>query len=1261
MAISPTCPRCGASLRPDERDCTRCLLDAAGAGNEEERIFQAALRHEPDRRNAFVQQATEGDPELREAVEMLLAGHAEAGGDPDDAGPVYGDFSDAEVPSAAEEPGLQIGHFRLIRRVGEGGMGTVWQADQTAPVRRTVALKVIKWGMDTRDVVRRFQRERRTLALLNHPNIAQVYEAGSTATGRPYFAMEFVAGPPITEHCRKAGLDLPSTLRLFRDVCAAVEHAHQKGVIHRDLKPSNILVADGVPKVIDFGLARATQESGSGSLLTRATQAVGTPAYMSPEQARTAGTDVDTRTDVYSLGVVLYEVLTGSPPFDPERLAKSDLAGVQRILQEEDPPTPIVRARSSRRNVTAPAEEQALPPLTGGDLDKVVMKALRKDREQRYPSAAAFSDDLQRYLDGEPVSAVPPTFRYRAARFIRRHRGAVAAAGTVLAALVAALSVSLVQTHQARVALAGEVRAREEATFTVADMYLRSGLAAAETDSPNHAALWFANAAIIGARDAERTAANRRRAAAWREDSFTPVRAIDTGYEYLQSISWNPRHPAVVVQASGLPTAQVWDLEREQPWAPGEQSRIVSAAWDPTGDRIALLHPDGGIVLREYPSGKELARLAEVDGESAAWDPKGRWLAVGRLLWDWRTGEQRRLPAIAGRSSFSHDGRFLLIRWEDLAGICDTAAPSHFLHDPMPCPPRGAAGFLGDGEHFVLGAPGGGLRIHRSTTGEVVGDHPATGEEADSGNPVALSPDGRWIARNSAPVLDRTAGKSATFPNRQGYSTTAAFSRDGTLLAQGGYDRRLELWSVPDGRFLGQVGHHHSAVLSVEFSPDGRFIASGENGLLRVWRIQKPKLVSAIRHDATTRATLSPDGRWVVASGHGHPNNTSRSTRVHEIRTAQPAGPELKADGWILDARFGPSGTQLALAVSTIAGRPDSGTGPTGGTGNVQLWDFAAGTRLSDPIPMPSEPRSLAWHPSGRLLGVLCAGGQGIEIDVQTRTLRELFHLEVNPDEARTANSGECTYSPDGRIFAAWGFHEKIQLFDRDNARELIPSHERLSTTLALSFHGNTAVRAVGASEMQIRFHDTSTGAASPPAIPYVGWPFVSRFNETGELLLTGGGGGLAQLWLWKEGRLACPMLPHADAILAACFVPGKPWVITGSQDGIVHFWDGRTGMRLRPPLRRDGSISGLEVTPDGRTLVVSGWFDRDFELVDLTAAFPEPDLDPEGTRLLSEIDAGAVVHPGGGLAQLARPEWMEKWREFRKRHPDYPGHRMGL
>lgn len=1255
------CHRCGAVTLKGETSCVRCLLEVVDSDPLEDRIFKAALRCAPDKRSEFVRESTRGNPELYSAVQLLLMGCEEAG---EDLEAVDEEFSGAAhlADTLGEKPGDLIGHFRLVRLIGEGGMGSVWQAEQTAPVRRMVALKVIKWGMDTREVVKRFRRERKTLALLNHPNIAQVFEADATTTGRPYFAMEWVPGKSITEYCEAETLDLKARLKLFQDVCAAIEHAHQKGVIHRDLKPSNILVADGWVKVIDFGLARATQDTGNASLFTRQAQILGTPAYMSPEQARTAGVDIDTRTDVYSLGVVLYELLTGTPPFEPERFTGTDMVGVQRILQEEEPPTPSARTSTARR-VGPLADSNPKASSFGfvrSDLDWVVMKALRKDRNERYASAAAFSEDIRRYLAGEPVSAVPPTVGYRTLKFIRRNRLAVGSSVAVLLALLGGLIVSVVQMHQAQRALAGEERAREETTFTLADMYTRSGLAASETEQPDRPALWFANAAILGKGDPERTAANRLRMAAWRNDSMTAVRAFDTGFDYLEDISWNHRHSALVVHGENIPkAAQVWDLETESIWPATKDLRLQRAAWDPSGDRIAISSNGSELVVLAYPSGQELARHGQLSVTRIAWSHDGRWIASGDQLWEWQSGKVQRLPMVAWYLRFSRDDRFLLLHRDTQTGVCDLNAPEAFLYPPVESRDLDQPDFIGEGQNFVVGVPHGGLRLHKTTTGEVVEEHVDVARDRTMGFPLAISPDSRWIARSSMAVLDRAGGPLPRFPTHAGVATAARFSPDGSLLASGGYDRRLELWSVPEGRFLGEIGHHHASVLNVEFSPNGEWVASGENGLVRVWRVTRKNLVSKLHYEFPTRAALSPDGKWVAASGGGHRFSQTRWTQAYDVATRQPVGPKLTPEGLILHAIFDTPGTWLAMAVSTTPDRTHAEFEDSGGSGNVQLWNFVTGERISDPIPMPSEPRGLAMHPSGRLLGVLCAGGQAIEVDLQTRALHVLFDFGKPSSAEGTLSPGQCGYSPDGRTFAAWGFSEKIQLWDREQQRGLLQPFERASTTLDLSFYGDTVVRAVGTANMEIRFHDRRTGAQNRPPLSYVGWPFASRFNESGTLLLTLGGAGLAQVWDWRNSKLACPMLTHSDAILTGCFVPGTPWVITGGLDANIKFWDSRTGMMIRPPIHRDASVDDLKITPDRRTVIACGGGDPNIELIDFVAAMPEPDLDPESARLICEIDADAVVHPGGGLARLTRQEWIQKWRAFRSQHPNYPAHRL--
>jgi serine/threonine protein kinase/tetratricopeptide (TPR) repeat protein len=373
-----------------------------------------------------------------------------------------------------EEPGRMIGRFRLVEQIGEGGFGVVWAAEQTEPVTRRVALKILKLGMDTRQVIARFEAERQALAMMDHPNIAAILDAGSTDGGRPYFAMELVDGVPLVEYCRAKRLGTVDRLALFVQVCHAIEHAHQKGVIHRDIKPSNVLVAehDGVPTpvVIDFGIAKAIGERLSErTFFTRHRQMLGTPAYMSPEQASASGDDIDTRSDIYALGVLLYELITGTTPFTEAELAEAGLEGMLRMIREVDPRTPSTRLASLGRTEDRrpDGELRKLAARLRGDLDWIVMKCLEKDRSRRYDTAGDVAADIRRHLDDEAVVARPPSTTYRLRKFARRHRLPVAAGGVVAAALVlGVIGTSLAMAWSVRErssAEAAESRARERA------------------------------------------------------------------------------------------------------------------------------------------------------------------------------------------------------------------------------------------------------------------------------------------------------------------------------------------------------------------------------------------------------------------------------------------------------------------------------------------------------------------------------------------------------------------------------------------------------------------------------------------------------------------------------------------------------------------------------------------------------------------------------------------------------------------------------
>jgi eukaryotic-like serine/threonine-protein kinase len=408
-------------------------------------IFSVAIEiASAEEREHYVSKACGEDAALRQRVEALLASHSAAGSFLEQPA-LAGDATVLQMPAVTEGPGTVIGLYKLLQQIGEGGMGVVFMAEQSDPIQRTVALKIIKPGMDTRQVIARFEAERQALAMMDHPNIARVIDAGATDSGRPYFVMDLVKGVPITEYCDQQQLPIRQRLELMTEVCHAVQHAHQKGIIHRDLKPSNVLVAeyDGkpVPRIIDFGVAKATaQKLTEKTLFTEYGQLVGTFEYMSPEQARFNQLEVDTRSDIYSLGVLLYELLAGSTPIEKERLRTAAFEEILRMIGEEEPPRPSTRLSSSQLLPSISARRQIEPgklkKLVAGELDWIVMTCLEKDRHRRYETASGLASDLSNYLSDEPVLARPSTVSYRFKKLVRRNKASVLAGTVIAAALI---------------------------------------------------------------------------------------------------------------------------------------------------------------------------------------------------------------------------------------------------------------------------------------------------------------------------------------------------------------------------------------------------------------------------------------------------------------------------------------------------------------------------------------------------------------------------------------------------------------------------------------------------------------------------------------------------------------------------------------------------------------------------------------------------------------------------------------------------------
>ncbi|MBC8350585.1 MAG: protein kinase [Planctomycetes bacterium] len=1112
--------------------------------------------------------------------------------------------------------GDQIGPYRLLEELGEGGMGTVYLAEQREPVHRRVALKIIKAGMDTSHVIARFEAERQALAMMDHASIAKVLDAGTTATGRPFFVMELVKGTPITQFCDDHKLGIRERLDLFNQVCSAVQHAHQKGIIHRDLKPTNILVTlqddQPIPKVIDFGLAKAmNQRLTEKTLFTAHGQVLGTLEYMSPEQAHLNDGDVDTRSDIYSLGVILYELLTGSTPLKRESLREAGYMEILDRIKEEEPERPSSRISDSIDTLESISSVRQIEPrrlaaVVKGDLDWIVLKAMEKNRARRYETANGFASDIRRYLTDEPIEARPPSAGYRLQKLIRKNRVAVGFAATVALLLLVGICVSgylaIWATSEARTARIASQRADDE----------RAKAKQAQTDAEE--------AQADAKLEAERStvlAADTARA----RDEVSAAR--DELRQRLYFAQMNLAQQAFEIAALSR-TDELLDLQRP---GPGED--------DLRGFEWYYLWRQTHRYSRTFPTW--------ISFRDVAYSPDGTLLAVAGAgpsdihlkLWDVQSGAVRH--TLYGHSSsvnsvaFSPDGQTLASAshdqtvklWDVETGQLEQSYEGHTL-------PVHAVSFSKDGRTLASASTDRTIKVWDAGTGELKTSFQA--HEAHVWD-VTYSPDGMTLAScgsdRAVKLWDADSYElKRTLLDHNDQVLSVDFSPDGTMLASGSHDKTVKLWQVDSGELQRTISGHTDMVHKVAFSPEGNEIASAsDDRTVKIWIVATGMLVNRLQgHRGGARAVgWNPDGRTLATAG----DDQAGGVKLWDLSGIARNTCLLGHTHFVDSVAFSPVGRVFASG---------------GADGSIRVWNANTGEQSALLQSGSGEIKSIAFSPDGKQLAA--ANNQN-----KTVKLWNLSTTKVEKTFEGHSGSVLCVaFSSDGQYIASGGSEVIVWNVASGKATETI---HWPSQALAFSNDGDIlAIATLAPGVRRIELWDMKKGQIVQ-RLPskHVSDVMSLALSPDGKLVATGSADKTIELWDVASGKLLKTLIGHANYVASLAFAPDGMTLASGSSDRTIKLWD-VPSWELKSTLHgHSDHVYSVAFAPDGKTLV-SGSRDNS---VRLWRAASEDDvlaLDRFKERSKeSRLNAHAIaLSPDGKTLAIGRTNGKIKLWEINKR-----------